>query len=195
MMKIRRVKDLATYLEIEALTPESLGNKLGISNMTIRRLLKKNRSVEIPLKYQTLFDRLSPMSEFSFFSTCQDMGFEPLLLQIEMDGQKCKDADQKFREASKKAKAEKLGSGILSLIRVLGRALRAENSIRMKAIAAGALLYFLNPIDLIPDSIPSFGYIDDFAVLTIAASIARLDWEQKDKHEAGSPSSPEAHTP
>lgn len=183
-MKIKSVGDLAAYLEIEALTPEELGNQLGISNMTIRRLLKKNRSNEIPLKYQTLLNQLSPMTGLSFFNTCQDIGFAHLLLQIERDGQKCKDADQTFKEASKKAKAEKLDAGILSLIRILGRALKGRNSIKIKAIAAGALLYFLNPIDLIPDSIPHFGYIDDFAVLSIAASVARSSREQKDQQES-----------
>jgi uncharacterized membrane protein YkvA (DUF1232 family) len=38
-----------------------------------------------------------------------------------------------------------------------------------KMVAYGALYYLLCPIDLIPDSIPVFGLIDDFAILGLAA--------------------------
>lgn len=39
---------------------------------------------------------------------------------------------------------------------------------RDKAIVIGALLYFINPIDLIPDFIPFVGYLDDMAVMALA---------------------------
>jgi uncharacterized membrane protein YkvA (DUF1232 family) len=38
-----------------------------------------------------------------------------------------------------------------------------------KWIAIGALCYLLMPFDLIPDSLPVVGYLDDFAILSIAA--------------------------
>src|SRR5689334_19479361 len=38
----------------------------------------------------------------------------------------------------------------------------------MSAIVA-AVLYFLNPMDLIPDSVPVFGYLDDVAVIASTA--------------------------
>jgi len=41
-----------------------------------------------------------------------------------------------------------------------------------KAIAIGALIYLVSPIDLVPDLIPVFGLGDDAAV--IAAAIAKL---------------------
>ena len=41
-----------------------------------------------------------------------------------------------------------------------------------KAIAIGALLYLVSPIDLVPDVIPVLGLSDDAAV--IAAAIAKL---------------------
>ncbi|MBI3558033.1 MAG: DUF1232 domain-containing protein [Deltaproteobacteria bacterium] len=39
-----------------------------------------------------------------------------------------------------------------------------------KAVCAGALLYLVNPLDLIPDAIPVIGYLDDFAVLSLAVA-------------------------
>lgn len=40
-----------------------------------------------------------------------------------------------------------------------------------------ALLYLLNPMDLIPDFIPGLGYIDDIAVLSIG-----IGWIESDLH-------------
>ena len=41
-----------------------------------------------------------------------------------------------------------------------------------------ALLYVLNPLDLIPDFIPGLGYIDDIAVLSIG-----IGWIETDLHK------------
>ncbi|MBE7639693.1 DUF1232 domain-containing protein [Salegentibacter sp. BLCTC] len=38
-----------------------------------------------------------------------------------------------------------------------------------------ALLYVLNPLDLMPDFIPGLGYVDDFAVLTVALRFIETD--------------------
>lgn len=35
-----------------------------------------------------------------------------------------------------------------------------------KAIVAGALIYFISPVDTIPDLAPLFGYLDDLGVIT-----------------------------
>jgi hypothetical protein len=37
-----------------------------------------------------------------------------------------------------------------------------------------ALAYVASPIDLIPDSLPGFGWLDDFLVLLLAAAITPL---------------------
>lgn len=41
----------------------------------------------------------------------------------------------------------------------------------------GALLYFLSPVDLIPDTLPGIGYLDDITVLGIAIKFAYTDLE------------------
>ena len=51
--------------------------------------------------------------------------------------------------------------------------------------AAVALLYVLNPFDLIPDFVPALGYVDDSAVLMLVVKSIRADlddyrsWTQK----------------
>ena len=53
---------------------------------------------------------------------------------------------------------------------------------KSKAVAIGALLYLVSPIDLIPDVIPVLGLTDDVGV--IAAAVASLSYELK-KYRSG----------
>ena len=39
------------------------------------------------------------------------------------------------------------------------------------------LLYVLNPLDIIPDFIPGFGYVDDAGVLALALKLIQSDYE------------------
>lgn len=43
------------------------------------------------------------------------------------------------------------------------------------ASIAFAMLYILNPFDIVPDFIPGLGYIDDFAVLTYSLRFIETD--------------------
>ena len=51
-------------------------------------------------------------------------------------------------------------------------------------MAIGALVYFLDPFDAIPDAIPGFGYVDDASVVALVAGAIKTDiqrfihWEQ-----------------
>ncbi|MCP9472501.1 MAG: YkvA family protein [Nitrospira sp.] len=57
-------------------------------------------------------------------------------------------------------------------------------SARTLMIVAGALLYLLSPVDLVPDFIPGVGVIDDLAVLALVLQSLAQDlaafraWEQ-----------------
>ena len=42
----------------------------------------------------------------------------------------------------------------------------------------GAIIYFVSPIDLIPDFIPAVGAVDDAAVVGIALAIAKTDIDE-----------------
>lgn len=50
-----------------------------------------------------------------------------------------------------------------------------------KSVIAGALGYFIFPIDAVPDIIPVLGYTDDLSILI--AAIAALGFNIKDKHK------------
>lgn len=55
---------------------------------------------------------------------------------------------------------------------------------RALAMATGAILYFLNPLDAIPDFLVGVGYLDDATVLAMVAGTLRdelrrfAEWEQ-----------------
>ena len=48
----------------------------------------------------------------------------------------------------------------------------------------GALLYFLNPFDVIPDMIPGVGLLDDVAVLKACIGLVQLDLKEFKKWQA-----------
>ena len=62
---------------------------------------------------------------------------------------------------------KELASRTMTLVEVIKS---TEMSKKQKLVAYGALFYLFLPFDLIPDSIPVFGYLDDFAVLGFAVA-------------------------
>lgn len=56
---------------------------------------------------------------------------------------------------------------------------------RTLAMATGALLYFVNPLDAVPDVLVGVGYLDDATVLALVAGSLRgeldrfAEWERK----------------
>tara|TARA_B100001013_G_C24302433_1_gene321343 strand:- start:368 stop:538 length:171 start_codon:yes stop_codon:yes gene_type:complete len=42
----------------------------------------------------------------------------------------------------------------------------------------GAVIYFLNPIDLSPDMIPGIGYVDDVSIIAFVLNSIRADLQQ-----------------
>ena len=89
-------------------------------------------------------------------------------------------ADQARRRASRSSNSNI--RGLADQIKRLGRLLRAYANGSYRDINVGsivmviaAILYFVTPLDLIPDAFPGAGFIDDASVLAFV--LARLEVE------------------
>ncbi len=77
---------------------------------------------------------------------------------------------------------------LMTFIRLLRAwASRDYRDVSLKAITlvAGALLYFVNPFDLIPDFLGVFGLVDDITVLTMVVSSVRGELRRFRQWEEG----------
>ena len=54
----------------------------------------------------------------------------------------------------------------------------AKISFRMVASIAGALLYLVSPLDIVPDWVPFGGLLDDALVLAAIFALSRRDLEE-----------------
>ena len=64
---------------------------------------------------------------------------------------------------------------LMQMIRAWARGEYKEVPWETLVLALGAVIYFLSPIDLIPDFIPIIGYLDDVTVVAFALSSIRDD--------------------
>jgi len=53
--------------------------------------------------------------------------------------------------------------------------------------AVAALIYFVNPADILPDAIIGLGYIDDFAVISVVVRAIRMDLDRFKRWETTAP--------
>jgi uncharacterized membrane protein YkvA (DUF1232 family) len=80
---------------------------------------------------------------------------------------------------------------LLSLIRDVRRDRYREVPVWTLSAAGFALLYVLNPFDLIPDALPVVGMLDDAAVVSVCLSLAEQDlhdyraWKQAQSGRRG----------
>jgi uncharacterized membrane protein YkvA (DUF1232 family) len=175
--KIRTIGDLNRYMILHELSPEALARKVLLSNMTIRRMLRLKASEKISEKYWPLFDQLSKdsvepaHSHFQKISSSFFTDFKSLTQDLEKAGTEAQNIDQIKEDACSKMNDEAIGTGLKTSIKVLLNTVSGSNtSLRSRAIAIGALIYFVNPFDLIPDALVGVGYLDDMAVASVAIS-------------------------
>jgi len=161
------IGDLYSYMHFHKISPEALSKRVNISNMTLRRLLKKPHETEIPSSYKIL---LNGVNNFSF-SDVSKVEWNSLLDQLENQGNELSDNEiKKITDNSlSKANESKLTSVLESLKSLANASLFASG--KNKALAIGALIYFLNPLDCIPDAILGVGFVDDYGVLSIVCGI------------------------
>jgi uncharacterized membrane protein YkvA (DUF1232 family) len=70
---------------------------------------------------------------------------------------------------------------IVSLIRSYMKGEYRELPVGTMIALIGALIYFVSPIDVIPDCIPGVGYLDDAVVIGVAVKFAYSDLEDYKK--------------
>ncbi len=102
-----------------------------------------------------------------------DLDFSELkdLDELDFGGQSEQEVDQKIQyvEENLWTKLERVGKkisfakDIMALVRYLRDPLVSWHR---KAIVAAALIYFISPVDAIPDITPLVGYLDDLGVIT-----------------------------
>ena len=83
-----------------------------------------------------------------------------------------------------KSQAVKAGRKLIELVLVLFYCLGDEDTPKWaKATIVGALVYFVSPIDAIPDFLPG-GYMDDMAVLVAAAGVVAAHIKSEHRERA-----------
>ncbi len=86
--------------------------------------------------------------------------------------------NKKFSETNSLSKYKELGKVLIGMLKDVKNGVYHEVPWFTIATVVMALLYLLNPLDIIPDFIPGLGYIDDMAVLSIG-----MGWIQSDLHK------------
>lgn len=185
-MKEYLVADLRTYLKTTGTSPEKFAREVQLSHMTIRRWLRKPDETAIPKKYYGLLKPLlqgasnSPndaeldldsQAQSSITEKLRSLDMAGVMEEIEKSGQDFQDFQTLNQDLKSKLKTGSFDELFVGFCKSLFEA--AKNPIStpsIRAVAIGALLYFINPIDLIPDHIPGIGYLDDLAVLSVAVN-------------------------
>lgn len=123
------------------------------------------------------------------------LGFESAKRKAELyagDNKKTKKLIQDAFDKAKKNKRNlsKVWNELQALIRLIKAWLSGKYKTPWKTIlfSIAALIYFVNPLDFLPDFIPLFGFLDDASVIAFVINSIRtdiqkfLDWEQTENN-------------
>lgn len=177
------VRDLRAHLKNREISPEVFAAEVQLSHMTIRRWLKRPDSDEIPDKYYLILrPTLAGLTQLSV-SPPASFDVEDLMNEIEKSGTQFKDVKTLDKDVTEKLKSARVDKIFIEYCKTLIKAVKnPKTPIKARAMAVGALIYFVSPIDLIPDNIPVIGYLDDLAVLSLAVnSLAKAEAKNAEK--------------
>lgn len=94
---------------------------------------------------------------------------------VELAAKNQKEISDKILNANALKKYTELGKVMFSMLQDYRKGIYKDVPWFTIAAIAFALLYVLNPLDMIPDFIPGIGYLDDFAVLTFSLRFMETD--------------------
>lgn len=156
-LQLETVGQLRKYLAETKQSPEQFALNLQVSNMTVRRLLARGDSHPIPAKYRTQFQRLASANLGTFANLLDD---------IEKSGGEVSDVSKLRAQVKNKLREAKFERTFTDKIRSVAKQAFSKTGPR-RALCVGALLYLINPFDLIPDALGVAGYLDDYAVMAL----------------------------
>jgi uncharacterized membrane protein YkvA (DUF1232 family) len=164
------VGDLRRKMKKDQMSAEQVSALIPISNMTIRRLLRQPDTEPIPEKYIVhMASLLSDLPHVQYSEgnlNLNDMdGMISHLMDLTKTQSSLKDVKNELKE---KLTKESFDGGFLTMVKELLKWATQKDNIKASLIAIGALLYFINPFDLIPDYLGPVGYLDDLGVMTLA---------------------------
>ena len=99
----------------------------------------------------------------------QSDGFKKVLSELTENGSKVNNPEELKSAYDKKIKTENFGKEMLTALREVAEYAFRGSSLSLRLMCIGALLYFVNVFDLIPDTLGPIGYLDDFAVVALVA--------------------------
>jgi uncharacterized membrane protein YkvA (DUF1232 family) len=200
-MRISHVRELMKEV---GLSPEQFGQRIELSGMTLRRLLKKPDATDVPDSYQShvrkgvysliIEGRLTPESEvaqqiisespnLSFEAAIHGLGFrqanmaqgmshpEQVLIGLSEIGASPQHQSSVQKKGKELSRFRKLGKEWAKRVNTLAAVVKSRELTQLEKLAAyGALFYLVTVFDLIPDTIPVFGVLDDFAIIGIVAA-------------------------
>lgn len=206
MEKEMRISHVMDLLAETGLSPEDLGERIGVSGMTIRRWMRRPGNEVLSTLYEeatrgaiyrlVVDGRLKPDSSSAqwAFKTAEAIsqkarlvacGFplstdtstwneEEILTALEGLGENEENRAYVNSQLSTVESRRSLGEGwndsISTSLNVIAK---PSAPARIKSMAYGALCYLLVPIDLIPDTIPMVGLLDDFSILAMMSAYCR----------------------
>lgn len=94
---------------------------------------------------------------------------------IELAAKNQEEIEDKIVNANALKKYSELGKVMFGMIKDYRRGIYSNVPWFTMAAIGFALLYVLNPLDIMPDFIPGLGYVDDFAILTITLRFIETD--------------------
>ncbi len=179
-MSFETVGSLRNFLQEKSWSCEVLATHVAVSNMTWRRLLAKPDATPLPVKYRMLLGQAleadvgdghpaESLDPLSIVLSGTGQTEDQVLFGLAKEGGKLHLNAHAKRLALKARHTVATPRRIHNLLRDLRRIFPLVGR-GSQALILGGLVYFLNPFDLIADSVLSVGLLDDLGILLLIRS-------------------------